>query len=91
MRSSVRKGTSAMLQVASSIIGLALLLPNATAFAEEERLSTIEVIEAVKGENKGRLIKAERKESEGYPNCHHVKLKMADGEFKLIRYKCPDS
>ncbi|MGV6808600.1 MAG: hypothetical protein ACWA5U_01875 [bacterium] len=90
MRSSIIKGASVILRIASSIIGLALLLPSATAFAEE-RLSTIEVIEEVKGENKGRLIKAERKESEGYPNCHHIKLKMADGEFKLIRYKCPDS
>lgn len=90
MRSSLIKKASVTLQVAISITGLALLLPSATAFAEEH-MSTLQVIEKVKEENKGRLIKAERKESDGYPNCHHVKMKTADGEFKLIRYKCPDS
>lgn len=90
MSSSLIKKASVTLRVAISVTSLALLLPTVTAVAEEH-MSTLQVIEKVKEKNEGRLIKAERKATDDYPNCHHVKMKTVDGEFKLIRYKCPDS
>lgn len=55
---------------------------------EEGHLSTLQVIEKVKKENKGRIIKAERKATSSHPNCHHVKMKTSSGEFKLIKEGC---
>lgn len=54
-----------------------------------EHESTLQVIAAVKENQRGRIIKAERKSTKSHPNCHVIKMKTDAGEFKVIRYACP--
>ncbi len=55
----------------------------------DEPISKLEVVSRIKkSKYKGRILSVKKQRTYKYPDCYHVKMLQADGEYLLIKVAC---